>query len=347
MTAPLSISPVSINPTYVPPEKEESQFLKYLLEGANLQQQYQAGLTAREANALRKQELDANAVAATQAAEQARLEGEAIRAILGIEAGDAPGGGFEPNPNNPLAGVATAMQGMDPSAIKGAWGAVAPRLDLAGKPVEVIDRDGRKRWAVIRNGISTIVPDLVSEAGIDPQQEQNRISNEAALADDFRTQTAPYAVVALQVEAIRNSAEGAKKKIPAAQMSLVFGYMKLLDPNSSVREGEYASAEQARGVPASVMNTYNKIIDGAFLTPTQVDQFLHQADQLSKGWRTKLKGVMKQYEYRARKDGMDPRAVVFDYFGDTADDKTKVTAPAAPGQLGNAAAVFNKLKGKP
>jgi hypothetical protein len=46
----------------------------------------------------------------------------------------------------------------------------------------------------------------------------------------------------------------------AGQISLVFQYMKMLDPGSTVREGEFATAENARGVPEGVMNTYNKIM---------------------------------------------------------------------------------------
>jgi hypothetical protein len=67
---------------------------------------------------------------------------------------------------------------------------------------------------------------------------------------------------------------------PAGQISLVFQYMKMLDPGSTVREGEFATAENARGVPEGVMNTYNKIMAGKRLTPEQVGDFKAQATQL-------------------------------------------------------------------
>lgn len=64
------------------------------------------------------------------------------------------------------------------------------------------------------------------------------------------------------------------------QMGLIFNVMKLYDPGSTVREGEFANAENARGVPASILNTYNKIVGGAFLTEDQITQFRGTADDL-------------------------------------------------------------------
>ena len=35
----------------------------------------------------------------------------------------------------------------------------------------------------------------------------------------------------------------------AGDMALIFSYMKMLDPNSTVREGEYATAQDAGSIP--------------------------------------------------------------------------------------------------
>ena len=39
------------------------------------------------------------------------------------------------------------------------------------------------------------------------------------------------------------------KVSPASDMSLVFGFMKMLDPTSVVREGEYGDGQECRGYP--------------------------------------------------------------------------------------------------
>jgi hypothetical protein len=67
---------------------------------------------------------------------------------------------------------------------------------------------------------------------------------------------------------------------PAGQLSLVYQYMKMLDPGSTVMQGEQASASNAAGVPEKVKNLYNSIIGGKPLSANQVTDFTNQADLL-------------------------------------------------------------------
>ena len=67
---------------------------------------------------------------------------------------------------------------------------------------------------------------------------------------------------------------------PAGQLSLVYQYMKMLDPGSTVMQGEQASASNAAGVPEKVQNLYNSIIEGKPLSAAQVTDFTNQADRL-------------------------------------------------------------------
>lgn len=66
----------------------------------------------------------------------------------------------------------------------------------------------------------------------------------------------------------------------AGDLSLIFSYMKMLDPGSVVREGEFATAQNAAGVPDRVANTYNRIISGERLSPAQRKMFSGQAEKL-------------------------------------------------------------------
>lgn len=63
----------------------------------------------------------------------------------------------------------------------------------------------------------------------------------------------------------------------AGDMSLIFAFMRMLDPASTVREGEFALAEQTRGFHENIWNTYNKAVTGERLTDTQRNNFLSQA----------------------------------------------------------------------
>lgn len=64
-----------------------------------------------------------------------------------------------------------------------------------------------------------------------------------------------------------------EEETPAANMAMVFSFMKALDPNSTVREGEYASAKNTTSLPQKLLNHYNEIISGGFLSKQQLNDF--------------------------------------------------------------------------
>lgn len=64
----------------------------------------------------------------------------------------------------------------------------------------------------------------------------------------------------------------------ASDLSLIFTFMKVLDPQSVVREGEFATAQNASGVPNLMLTAYNNILrDGQRLTPDQRKAFYDQS----------------------------------------------------------------------
>lgn len=65
-------------------------------------------------------------------------------------------------------------------------------------------------------------------------------------------------------------------------ISLIFSYMKMLDPASVVREGEFATAQNAGGIDDKVRNLYNKTVNGQRLTDSQRNSFKGQAEKLYK-----------------------------------------------------------------
>lgn len=69
----------------------------------------------------------------------------------------------------------------------------------------------------------------------------------------------------IRTAAGRNDAQG--------DLGLVYGYMKMLDPGSVVREGEFATAANSGGIDEGLRNTYNSLINGQRLTPEQRQQF--------------------------------------------------------------------------
>ena len=67
---------------------------------------------------------------------------------------------------------------------------------------------------------------------------------------------------------------------PAGDLALIFNFMKMLDPGSTVREGEFATAAGAASVPERLKGVYNQIMEGTRLTPDQRTDFLGQTNKL-------------------------------------------------------------------
>jgi hypothetical protein len=132
----------------------------------------------------------------------------------------------------------------------------------------------------------------------------------------------------------------------AGDISLIYGYMKILDPNSTVMQGEQATAQNAGSVPESIRAKYNSIIGGEKLDPNVRADFLNQARLIVESQRTMANDVRDRYSELARAYGLKPEQIVFDPFkrikppGDIAKDAT----PTKPAEFVNK---YNLLPKKP
>lgn len=99
---------------------------------------------------------------------------------------------------------------------------------------------------------------------------------------------------------VRNSYErvrsGAQLGNAQGDIGLVYGYMKMLDPGSVVREGEFATAQNSGGIDTTIINMYNKILNGERLTPEQRQQFASAAEGLYQQSAANLSDTNKQYQ---------------------------------------------------
>lgn len=144
-----------------------------------------------------------------------------------------------------------------------------------------------------------------------PEDTKAGFGNEKDLAAQYAAQDPikTYQAVRNSYERVRSSAEMGSKNPDAAgasDLSLIFAYMKMLDPTSVVREGEQASASNVGGVPAQVMNTYNSLINGGKLTEGVRQQFVQSADAIYKDAASNLDAANSQFSTRAQGWNVDP-----------------------------------------
>lgn len=109
--------------------------------------------------------------------------------------------------------------------------------------------------------------------GVIPADKRPEV--EGRFRKEYNDQTQPYQTVKSAYGRVLSSDDSA-----VGDLSLIFGYMKMLDPGSVVREGEFATAQNAAGVPERIMNIYNKLITGERLNASQRNSFKGQAKNL-------------------------------------------------------------------
>lgn len=82
----------------------------------------------------------------------------------------------------------------------------------------------------------------------------------------------------------------------AGDLALIFNYMKLLDPGSVVREGEFATAQNAAGVPDRIVNIYNNALEGTRLNDNQRADFVSRAKKIYKDAENQYENYESQYK---------------------------------------------------
>ena len=218
---------------------------------------------------------------------------------------NGPQPGFEADPNNPNAQRPTTGGSADPNYKAAVVTAETQAKNAATPAKPIIARPG----ATILDG-ETYKP-LYTAPGNKPEG----FETEDKLRTEFSKQLGTFGQVhdgyGRVIAATRQREANPGSVSPASDIGLIFGYMKMLDPGSVVREGEYATAKQATGVPERVLNAYNKAVNGEFLTDRQRQDFLGQAAELYGTARKTADGVAERYRGLAQQYGVSPDRTVY------------------------------------
>jgi len=150
------------------------------------------------------------------------------------------------------------------------------------------------------------------------QAEQKRLAEQATAGmEDFETLRKAEGDLRKEFNALPvvkdfNKVRTAYEKVkqaganpsPAGDLSLIFNYMKILDPGSVVREGEFANAQNAGGIDTKIRNLYNQIIDGTRLSPDQRQDFLNQSKNAASAEFKGAREALDQYKGLAANSGL-------------------------------------------
>ena len=182
---------------------------------------------------------------------------------------------------------------------------------------EIMEVDGR----LVHVGADRSVTELMPKA-VDPSKvgEMRREFNALPAVKDFDTFSRSYGSMVV----------AASDHTGPADMALIFNYMKMLDPNSTVREGEYATAQNSGGASDRFRSLYNSIVDGQTLTNNQRDQFMNVASNIYTDAQRRYQGVVDQYTANATAAGYDPERVITQYGYTGPEYQAQIPLPQMP-----------------
>lgn len=148
-------------------------------------------------------------------------------------------------------------------------------------------------------------------AAIEDSQPDHTEANK--LRSDWRTDTKTFKE---QGEAYRRIKASAEDPTPAGDLALIFNFMKVLDPQSTVRESEFAQVGKAGSLPTQIQRLYDQAATGQALTVSQRADILNRSDKLFAEGVKGYEQLEKTYQNLAKRRDVDVEDFMIDYAGD-------------------------------
>lgn len=103
---------------------------------------------------------------------------------------------------------------------------------------------------------------------------------------------------------------------PAGDLSLIFNFMKILDPGSVVRESEFATAQNATNLPGQLGAAAQRVVNGQRMLSTQRQDFVDTANRIFQAQTDKQIQLEDSFRTIATNSNIDPEDVIIDFIGD-------------------------------
>ncbi len=116
-------------------------------------------------------------------------------------------------------------------------------------------------------------------------------------------------------EAFQSVQELAKSATTMGDMALIFSFLKVLDPTSTVRESEFAAVGQSGSLPARAQNMFDKLMGQGLLQASQRADIVNQSRAT---FATRIKNQLSlesEYTRIAGERGVPPKSVIVDHIG--------------------------------
>ena len=179
------------------------------------------------------------------------------------------------------------------------WESMESQTKIASTEAETqVKIESAKKLKIENIQLAKSLKDMAGKDGfiIDPKE---KFDAELKLTDNFKKHTKVFDDTDNAYRRIVNATDD-----QLGDLSLIIGYMKMLDPGSVVREGEAEMVRKTKDIPTAIWNWYETVVEKRRLLPEQREKIFKQSKSL---WGTadlKAKGEKDRIERQAKKYGL-------------------------------------------
>ncbi len=256
-----------------------------------------------------------------QQAQQQQMQRQTQQAIQGVLGGQGSGGKMDTSAlADKYMQLGVAFSGVDPQRAKF-------YLDAADKMKEKTERftGGVANAALELFGtadVSKLTQDQRTKAqqyaqSLELQQKSAgapkmsvNLSDPTAVAGKFIDIRNNYVKETAEPNALSGTYQSlvnaAQNPSPINDISLVFGFYKMIDPTSTVREGEYDTLLKSTSIPDQIKNYINRVKTGEKLTPKMRQEILDSAYSRLEAKRNSVNESYKVHSSALKTLNIDP-----------------------------------------
>lgn len=147
-----------------------------------------------------------------------------------------------------------------------------------------------------------------SKNQINAVSPENIFKYENTLRDEFTTTTKDFRNVQDAYSKIKKTTSTG-----AGDMSMLYQFVKLLDPGSVVRESEFATAAASGSLGERIQGAYKSIANGGRMPESLRNEFLAEAENIYNGQKEGYDRSIATYKGLAQRNKLNPDNIVTDY----------------------------------
>lgn len=143
---------------------------------------------------------------------------------------------------------------------------------------------------------------------INANSPENKFKFENSLRDEFTTTTKDFRNVQDAYSKIKKTTSTG-----AGDMSMLYQFVKLLDPGSVVRESEFATAAASGSLGERIQGAYKSISQGGRMPESLRNEFIAEAENIYNGQKEGYDRSIETYKGLAQRNNLNADNIVTDY----------------------------------